>query len=50
MFRNEKILIKVKIVEVNIEKSKVKLSTECSKNKNLVLTGEAEILIQAKNK
>ena len=50
VYINEKILIKVRIVEVNIEKSKVKLSTECFKNKTLVLTGEAEILIQAKNK
>ena len=50
VYINEKILVKVRIVEVNIEKSKVKLSTECFKNKTLVLTGEAEILIQAKNK
>ena len=50
VYINEKILIKVSILEVNIEKSKVKLSTECFKNKTLVLTGEAEILIQAKNK
>jgi len=50
VYINEKILIKVSIVEVNIEKRKLKLSTECFKNKTLVLTGEAEILIQAKNK
>ena len=50
VYINEKIFIKVRIVEVNIEKSKVKLSTECFKNKTLVLTGQAEILIQAKNK
>ena len=50
VYINERILIKVRIIEVNIEKSKVKLITECFKNKTLVLTGEAEILIQAKNK
>ena len=48
VYINEKILIKVRIVEVNIEKSKLKLSTKCFNNKTLVLTGEAEILIQAK--
>ena len=50
VYINEKILVKVKIVEINIEKSKVKLITECFKNKTLVLTGQAEILIQANNK
>ena len=50
VYINEKILVKVRIIEINIEKSKVKLITECFKNKTLVLTGEAEILIQAKKK
>ena len=50
VYINEKILVKVRIIEINIEKSKVKLITECLKNKTLVLTGEAEILIQAKKK
>ena len=48
VYINERILIKVRIIEVK-EKSKVKLITECFKNKTLVLMGEAEILIQAKN-
>ena len=50
VYIDEKILVKVRIIEINIEKSKVKLITECFKNKTLVLTGEAEILIQAKKK
>ena len=50
VYINEKILVKVRIIEINIEKSKVKLITECFKNKTLVLTGEAEILVQAKKK
>tara|TARA_B100000035_G_scaffold97497_1_gene82723 strand:- start:307 stop:735 length:429 start_codon:yes stop_codon:yes gene_type:complete len=50
VYIDEKILVKVRIIEINIEKSKVKLVTECFKNKTLVLTGEAEILIQAKKK
>lgn len=50
VYINEKILVKVRIIEINVEKSKVKLITECFKNKTLVLTGEAEILIQAKKK
>jgi 3-hydroxybutyryl-CoA dehydratase len=50
VYINEKILVKVRIIEIYIEKSKVKLITECFKNKTLVLTGEAEILIQAKKK
>ena len=50
VYIDEKILVKVRIIEINIEKSKVKLITECLKNKTLVLTGEAEILIQAKKK
>lgn len=50
VYINEKILVKVRIIEINIEKSKVKLITECFKNKTLVLTGEAEILIQTKKK
>lgn len=50
VYINEKILVKVRIIEINIEKNKVKLNTECFKNKTLVLTGEAEILIQAKKK
>ena len=50
VYINEKILVKVRIIEINIQKSKVKLITECFKNKTLVLTGEAEILVQAKKK
>ena len=50
VYIDEKILVKVRIIEINIEKSKVKLITECFKNETLVLTGEAEILIQAKKK
>ena len=50
VYIDEKILVKVRIIEINIEKSKVKLITECFKNKTLVLTGEAEILVQAKKK
>ena len=50
VYIDEKILVKVRIIEINIEKNKVKLNTECFKNKTLVLTGEAEILIQAKKK
>ena len=50
VYIDEKILVKVRIIEINIEKSKVKLITECFKNKTLVLTSEAEIVIQAKKK
>ncbi len=50
VYIDERILVKVRIVDIDKEKSKVKLITECFKNKTLVLTGEAEILIQSKKK
>ena len=49
VYINEKIIVKVRIIEINLEKKKVKLITECLKNKTVVLTGEAEILLQSKN-
>ncbi len=48
VYIDEKIMVKVKIAEINFEKRKVKLITECFKNKTLVLTGDAEILIDSK--
>tara|TARA_B100000579_G_scaffold429377_1_gene441028 strand:- start:713 stop:1165 length:453 start_codon:yes stop_codon:yes gene_type:complete len=48
VFINDTINVKVKIVDLNIEKKRVKLLTECCKNEKKILTGEAEILVGSK--
>ena len=48
VFINDTINVKVKIVDLNIEKKRVKLLTECYKNEKKILTGEAEILVGSK--
>ncbi len=49
VFINDTINVKVKIVDLNIEKKRVKLLTECYKNEKKILTGEAEILVGSKS-
>ena len=44
----EKILVKVRVIEVNIEKKRVKLLTECLNSEKVIITGEAEILVDSK--
>ena len=48
VFVGETVEAKVKVIDINLEKKKVKLLTECLKSRNIILTGEAEILIDSK--
>lgn len=49
VFVGETILVKVKVIEVNMEKKRVKLLTECLNSEKVIITGEAEILVNSKN-
>ena len=50
VFIDEEIAVNVSITEVNKERGRVKLLTECFKSGNKILTGEAEILVSSKKK
>ena len=50
VFIDEEIVVNVSITEVNKERGRVKLLTECFKSGNKILTGEAEILVSSKKK
>ena len=49
VYFNDEIIVKVKIIELNKEKKRVKLLTECTKNNALILAGEAVIIVESKN-
>ena len=48
VFIDEEISVKIVVVEINKEKKRVKLLTECFKSDKKILTGEAEILVNSK--
>ena len=48
VFIDEEISVKIVVLEINNEKKKVKLLTECFKSDIKILTGEAEILVNSK--
>ena len=50
VFIDEEIVVNVSITEVNKERGRVNLLTECFKSGNKILTGGAEILVSSKKK
>ena len=50
VFVNETVIAKVKIEEINLEKNKIKLLTECFIEKKKILTGIAEIMVSSRTK
>jgi len=50
VFIDEEVLVSISITEINKEKCRVKLLTECFKSEKKILTGEAEILVSSKKK
>ncbi len=48
VFIDEEISVKIVVLEINNEKKRVKLLTECFKSDIKILTGEAEILVNSK--
>ena len=50
VYIDEEISVNVVVLEINMEKKRVKLLTECFKSEKKILTGEAEILVNSKNK
>ena len=50
VYIDEEILVNISITEINKEKGRVKLLTECFKSEKKILTGEAEILVSSKKK
>ena len=50
VFVDETVIAKVKIEEINLEKNKIKLLTECFIEKKKILTGIAEIMVSSRTK
>ncbi len=48
VYIDEEISVNVVVLEINMEKKRVKLLTECFKSEKKILTGEAEILVNSK--
>ena len=48
VYIDEEISVNVIVLEINSEKKRVKLLTECFKSEKKILTGEAEILVNSK--
>ena len=48
VYIDEEILVNISITEINKERGRVKLLTECFKSEKKILTGEAEILVSSK--
>ena len=48
VFIDEEINVNIVVLEINREKKRVKLLTECFKSEKRILTGEAEILVNSK--
>ena len=49
VFINDTVNVIVTIIDINSGKKRVKLLTECYKNKKKILTGEAEVLVGSKS-
>ena len=50
VFINDLVTVNVKIIEIDLKKKKVKLYTECLKGKDIIVVGEASVLVQSKLK
>tara|TARA_Y100001935_G_scaffold113051_1_gene93691 strand:- start:421 stop:870 length:450 start_codon:yes stop_codon:yes gene_type:complete len=48
VFINDYVRVKVTVQEINHEKKKVKLLTECFKNEKKIISGEAIVLVNSK--
>ena len=48
VFIDDLVRVKVTVEEIDQEKKKVKLQTECFKNEKKIITGEAVVLVNSK--
>ena len=48
VFINDLVIVKVTVKEIDHEKKKVKLQTECFKNEKKIISGEAIVLVNSK--
>ena len=48
VFIDDLVRVKVTVLEIDYEKKKVKLQTECFKNKKKIISGEAFVLVNSK--
>ena len=48
VFIDDLVVVKVTVKEIDLEKKKVKLHTECFKNEKKILSGEAIVLVNSK--
>ena len=48
VFIDDLVIVKVTVKEIDLEKKKVKLQTECFKNEKKIISGEAIVLVNSK--